>query len=508
MKNERGEISTIVILGTFLVVGMALLLNNAANQRNTSITQASGPCWAEPSSIQAGQTATLRWNFNDQTTRVFIGNIEFPGRSGSYNVNPTTTTTYRLVYSQPSGGGPEQFLPCDVTVNVSGGGAVPTNNPQIPTSTRAPTSQQIPTPTAPQGAGSGSCRNNPVSPPGGYIWIANCSRGCTVNADCPQNTGDPNVDIATSNWCYGFPDGPRCLQLQRESGQGGGGNVQNTPTPLRPTPTSPNVPITTPTRIPTLPPQSNECWAEPQTFQPGETVVLRWRFNDQTNNVIVDGTTYQGREGRHDVRPNATKTYRLNYSQPSSSGPLQYLYCDINVVLVSPTATPRPNTPTLTRSPSITQTPLTPPAPTNKTQKTPNIAIAPIEGGAGTRIFVAGADFNANETIYITIERIEADGSKVEATVALASTYDDGHFTAEFVFPYEIEWTNLENVDVVAYILKTGDHVSARFRVDSSPAAQEGEPPLVYGTNMEINGNACSGNRSKDYGCIDIYGIY
>lgn len=38
---------------------------------------------------------------------------------------------------------------------------------------------------------------------------------CKTNADCPQNTSDRDKIVAsTSNWCYGFRDGARCLQLQ------------------------------------------------------------------------------------------------------------------------------------------------------------------------------------------------------------------------------------------------------------------------------------------------------
>ncbi len=64
-----------------------------------------------------------------------------------------------------------------------------------------------------------NCSNNPVSPPdGGYTWVANCAKSCSTNADCPQNTTDPsNVNPVTSNWCYEFAEGAKCLQLQKGS---------------------------------------------------------------------------------------------------------------------------------------------------------------------------------------------------------------------------------------------------------------------------------------------------
>lgn len=56
----------------------------------------------------------------------------------------------------------------------------------------------------------GVCRDNPVPPPDGLMWKAACSgQPCTKNSDCPTTPGMEN-----SNWCYGFDDGARCLQLQ------------------------------------------------------------------------------------------------------------------------------------------------------------------------------------------------------------------------------------------------------------------------------------------------------
>ncbi len=76
-----------------------------------------------------------------------------------------------------------------------------------------------------------SCSNNPVPPPdGGYTWVANCSSSCTTNANCPQNTSDPsNVNPSTSNWCYEFAEGARCMQLQK--GTGSITPLNNNPTP-------------------------------------------------------------------------------------------------------------------------------------------------------------------------------------------------------------------------------------------------------------------------------------
>lgn len=69
-----------------------------------------------------------------------------------------------------------------------------------------------------------SCRDNPVDPPSvppgnnfKYRWEADCSsqesKACKVNSDCPQ-TDDPAVRASSSNWCYEFLEGNRCLKLE------------------------------------------------------------------------------------------------------------------------------------------------------------------------------------------------------------------------------------------------------------------------------------------------------
>ncbi len=71
------------------------------------------------------------------------------------------------------------------------------------------------------------CRDNPVAPPQtstsdnfSYIWKADCasetSKKCVTNNNCPQNTSDSVVNPQTSNWCFEFSEGNRCMQLQRD----------------------------------------------------------------------------------------------------------------------------------------------------------------------------------------------------------------------------------------------------------------------------------------------------
>lgn len=71
----------------------------------------------------------------------------------------------------------------------------------------------------------GNCRNDPYPPPTApanasykFVWSADCeterSKACAINDDCPKTTNDPNVIEQTSNWCYKFDEGNRCMQLK------------------------------------------------------------------------------------------------------------------------------------------------------------------------------------------------------------------------------------------------------------------------------------------------------
>jgi len=49
-----------------------------------------------------------------------------------------------------------------------------------------------------------------------YTWQANCQKTCQGNTDCPTNTTQTGVVPATSNWCYSFEDGKKCMQLRAD----------------------------------------------------------------------------------------------------------------------------------------------------------------------------------------------------------------------------------------------------------------------------------------------------
>ena len=85
---------------------------------------------AEPSSIQRGQSATLRWEVSGNTTNVSINqDIGTVRSAGSQQVTPTSSTTYTLTATGPGGS-----VTSSATVTVAS--APP---PPPPTSTEAPT---------------------------------------------------------------------------------------------------------------------------------------------------------------------------------------------------------------------------------------------------------------------------------------------------------------------------------------------------------------------------------
>jgi peptidoglycan-associated lipoprotein len=78
---------------------------------------------AEPSSIERGQSSTLRWSVSDATSVMIEPGLGPVQSNGSRQVFPSNTTTYRLVASGPAGN-----ANATATVNVT----VPTGPPPQP----------------------------------------------------------------------------------------------------------------------------------------------------------------------------------------------------------------------------------------------------------------------------------------------------------------------------------------------------------------------------------------
>lgn len=141
------------------------------------------------------------------------------------------------------------------------------NNP-IPSPTSKPTTSEV----------ISYCKDNPISPPSGYFWAAYCDKICSDfnhHNDCSKNTSDPAVNPETSNWCYGFKEGGRCLKLvtqkdptthdsQRLSKVTNGTKISTSSDKTANTPTSNNL-------TPTLPTQTQTCEDATNAFYDAKT---------------------------------------------------------------------------------------------------------------------------------------------------------------------------------------------------------------------------------------------
>ena len=92
-----------------------------------------GQFTAEPSTIQRGQSATLRWEVSGETSNVSINNGVGTVRStGSQQVTPTSSTTYTLTATGPGGS-----ITSSATVTVVSTPPPPPSAPPAPTTPRA-----------------------------------------------------------------------------------------------------------------------------------------------------------------------------------------------------------------------------------------------------------------------------------------------------------------------------------------------------------------------------------
>jgi hypothetical protein len=100
---------------------------------------------------------------------------------------------------------------------------------------------------------------------------------------------------------------------------------------------------------------------------------------------------------------------------------------------------------------------------------TATIAVAPVSGAPGDTVFVSGAGWASNESVYVNLEQTP-DQEPIQTTVAIATTDGDGRFTATFVYPVDPIWREPGKIDVVAYSVKSNARATAAFEVLESPA--------------------------------------
>jgi hypothetical protein len=112
------------------------------------------------------------------------------------------------------------------------------------------------------------------------------------------------------------------------------------------------------------------------------------------------------------------------------------------------------------RASDITPTPVATATPTPG----PQLLLAPVEGGPGTRVVVAGQGWRPADTIFIRLEDpTTGDGSQTAYAAAIVA--EDGSFSATFTFPSDTRWASLPIVLVVAWSPATGVEISSAFRV-------------------------------------------
>jgi hypothetical protein len=188
-------------------------------------------------------------------------------------------------------------------------------------------------------ASSPNCSTYPIIPPedggtpNGYYWQADCNHICTASPECPKNTSEPQVNPDTSNWCYGFGNGAKCMMLHY------------------------GTPPITPTPVPTTPPQSTQT---PGTPTPASNCV------DGAGNRRGPGESYcKGDNNYYYCQPSD------NQERMEQNCVTQNAHCGVNPqgnVACLPNPTNQPPPPTTQPQPPIGgQPPPNPPPPGNQT---------------------------------------------------------------------------------------------------------------------------------------------
>ena len=97
----------------------------------------------------------------------------------------------------------------------------------------------------------------------------------------------------------------------------------------------------------------------------------------------------------------------------------------------------------------------------------PSLAIAPIQGPPGTTVFVSGAGYEPDHTVYINLV-IVPDDEPVQATVSIATTDDDGRFSSTFIYPLDPIWAEPGEVAVVGRSVESEKEAVAVFLVEEA----------------------------------------
>ena len=245
---------------------------------------------AQPNSVQRGQASALHWQVTGETTSISIDQgIGAVQRTGSQQVQPDSSTAYRLTATGPGG---TTTAIANVSIN-----APPA--PVVQQFTAEPSTVQ---------------RGQPVT----LRW--------QVSGDATTVSIDPGVGKAGSTGSQRVqPDSSTTYRL---SATGPGGTATWTAA----------VTVSAPPPAPVV----QQFTAVPNSFQRGQPVSLRWQVTGDVTTVLIDpGVGKAGSTGSEKVQPDSATSYRL-----TATGPGGTATATANVSVTAPPPTPTPATTT------------------------------------------------------------------------------------------------------------------------------------------------------------------
>ncbi|MBK7203380.1 PA14 domain-containing protein [Candidatus Amarolinea dominans] len=142
-----------------------------------------------------------------------------------------------------------------------------------------------------------------------------------------------------------------------------------------------------------------------------------------------------------------------------------YLECNVRIADLPVVQTPQP---TVTANPIVAA-----------------IAIAPVQGWAGTSVSISGVNWTPGATVYVSLGAPNA--GPTGDVYAQGAVGQDGRFGANFVFPAEDRWLALSQVIVVAHTQDYQRSANATFAL-SRPAPQITEWKGEYFNNRNLSG--------------------
>lgn len=342
-----------------------------------------------------------------------------------------------------------------------------------------------------------SCKNNPEAPPdGGYTWVANCASTCTVNSDCPQNTADSgNVNPVTSNWCYGFAEGAKCLQLQKGSGGestsvNSGGTTGTSKTGTSTTPQTPAGGVCD---------KSDGCGGGCNgSFNSGCGYGGCRRWEQCVNNTCIDttslGTSPASADACNDKAQAGAAGNTVPTTKPDGETPTPSSNTS-STTTGSTTTGSSASTGSTTTSGSKKKTATKTPSPIYKqlideypSTRTPtqvsklvagSFTISPNSGTAGTAVKFSGTGWpKTTTTAYINLKRVENE-KVIEITVANV-TINEGNLSGTFSYPSDPIWKKPGNIHVYMVTTMYGlISSSSPFTVNESGSATAAPTPGI-----------------------------